>query len=348
MKKLFLLSLFTVLSVVSNTCWAGMSSSRIRKEALYLSDKMAYELGLNDSQYDDVYEINYDFIYSLRNTLDYVVDGYEWAIDDYYDALDLRNDDLRWVLSNSQYRRFLKIEYFYRPISVATSGWFFRIYSVYTNASLFYKSHPSVYRSYKGGHFRESFSNQSYYQNRYRHNIYTGNVSVRSDSNYKKNRNSDFGNVQIRPNTSRSESGRNTVNTSTRRSSSSTTGRNQSDNVTRPTSTTSSVSVGSLRNQSSSSSNRGSSSDRSSSSSSSTKQPTTTPSSTNNTGVSTSGNRGTVGTSNNGSGNRNSSGSSSVNSSTRRSSSSSSSFNSGSSRSSSSSSNSGSSRRSGR
>ena len=48
---------------------------------------------------DDAYEINYDFIYSVRNIMDYVARGYEWAMDDYYEALDIRNDDLRWVLS---------------------------------------------------------------------------------------------------------------------------------------------------------------------------------------------------------------------------------------------------------
>ena len=36
--------------------------------------------------------------------MDYVARGYEWALDDYYEALDIRNDDLRWVLSDAQYR----------------------------------------------------------------------------------------------------------------------------------------------------------------------------------------------------------------------------------------------------
>ena len=59
---------------------------------------MAYELNLTTQQYNDAYEINYDFIYSVRNIMDYVARGYEWAMDDYYEALDIRNDDLRWVL----------------------------------------------------------------------------------------------------------------------------------------------------------------------------------------------------------------------------------------------------------
>jgi hypothetical protein len=231
-----------------------MSSSRIRKEALYLSDKMAYELGLTNSQYDDIYEINYDFIYSLRNTLDYVVDGYQWAMDDYYDALDLRNDDLRWVLSSSQYRRFLKLEYFYRPIAVSSGSWFFRIYNVYTNRSLFYMSKPTIYRSYSGGHYRNNFNNQSHYQNKYKHNVYTGNTAIRNDKNFSSNRNSDFGSVNVRPNTSR-QNDRNTVNTSNRREStssrrsSSSSDRQSSNTATRPTETNRSVNINTTRSQ---------------------------------------------------------------------------------------------------
>jgi Tfp pilus assembly protein PilV len=37
------------------------SESSIRSRALFLTDKMAYELRLNSSQISDVYEINYDF-----------------------------------------------------------------------------------------------------------------------------------------------------------------------------------------------------------------------------------------------------------------------------------------------
>ena len=111
--------LFILLVVTaSTTVMAGMSTSKVRKETRFLTDKMAYELDLNNPQYNDVYEINYDFIYSLRNIMDYVVRGDEWALDDYYEALDIRNDDLRWVLSDAQYRRFLGAEYFYRPIYV--------------------------------------------------------------------------------------------------------------------------------------------------------------------------------------------------------------------------------------
>lgn len=71
--------LFILLVVTaSTTVMAGMSTSKVRKETRFLTDKMAYELDLNNPQYNDVYEINYDFIYSLRNIMDYVVRGDEW------------------------------------------------------------------------------------------------------------------------------------------------------------------------------------------------------------------------------------------------------------------------------
>lgn len=110
--------LFAVGLTANMTVMAGMSTSKVRKETRFLTDKMAYELSLSTQQYNDAYEINYDFIYSVRNIMDYVARGYEWALDDYYEALDIRNDDLRWVLSDAQYRRFLGAGYFYRPIYV--------------------------------------------------------------------------------------------------------------------------------------------------------------------------------------------------------------------------------------
>ena len=115
MKRILVL-LFAVGLGASMTVMAGMSTSKVRKETRFLTDKMAYELSLSTQQYNDAYEINYDFIYSVRNIMDYVARGYEWALDDYYEALDIRNDDLRWVLSDVQYRRFMGADYFYRPI----------------------------------------------------------------------------------------------------------------------------------------------------------------------------------------------------------------------------------------
>ena len=193
---------------MSSVSMAAMSNSRVRKETRFLTDKMAYELNLNTAQYNDVYEINFDFIYSIRYLMDDVIRGYEWALDDYYNYLDVRNDDLRWVLSDVQYRRFLQADYFYRPIYASGGGWNFRVYITYTNRNYFYFPKPYHYRSYSGGHYRTHFHNVSYYRGRYNHSYYRGDYSVRNDRVYHTNRRSDFGSVNIRPNTSTRPSSR--------------------------------------------------------------------------------------------------------------------------------------------
>lgn len=70
-----------------------MSNSKVRKETRFLTDKMAYELNLSTEQYNDVYEINYDFISGVRYVMDDVLYGNEWALNRYYDYLDVRNDE---------------------------------------------------------------------------------------------------------------------------------------------------------------------------------------------------------------------------------------------------------------
>lgn len=62
MKRILFL-LFAIGLTVGTTVMAGMSTSKVRKETRFLTDKMAYELSLSTQQYNDAYEINYDFIY---------------------------------------------------------------------------------------------------------------------------------------------------------------------------------------------------------------------------------------------------------------------------------------------
>lgn len=202
MKRILFL-LFAVGLTADMTVMAGMSTGKIRKETRFLTDKMAYELSLSTQQYNDAYEINYDFIYAVRNIMDYVAHGYEWALDDYYEALDIRNDDLRWILSDAQYRRFLGAEYFYRPIYVTGGKWSFRVYINYPNRSLFYFGAPYHYRTYCGAHYRPHFHHTSYYRGRYTNfNHYSAPHRVRDQRAFHSYRRSDFGSVRFRPNTS--------------------------------------------------------------------------------------------------------------------------------------------------
>lgn len=229
MKRLILILFAIGLTALGSTSMAAMSNSRIRKETRFLTDKMAHELNLSTGQYNDAYEINFDFISSIRYVMDDVVRGYEWALGDYYEALDVRNDDLRWVMSDAQYRRFLRADYFYRPVYASGGGWNFRVYITYTNHNHFYFDRPYHYRSYSGGHHRTQRNNASYYRGRYNHSHYSGSHSVRDDKVYRTNRRSDFGSVTIRPNTST----RPTTGSSRRPSSSTSPSRRESTTSTR-------------------------------------------------------------------------------------------------------------------
>ena len=194
--------LFMLFAVIMSTavCHAAMSNSKVRKETRFLTDKMAYELNLNTAQYNDVYEINYDFISGVRYLMDDVLRGEEWALNRYYDYLDIRNDDLRWVLSRRQYSRFMQAAYFFRPIYVSGGHWSFRIYVTYTNPNHFYYPRPYHYRTYCGGHNRVHYHNVSYYRGRHNYPTYNGSFRIRDNKSYHTSRRSDFGSVHICPN----------------------------------------------------------------------------------------------------------------------------------------------------
>lgn len=206
MKRILFILLATLSTAVCSAGTEAMSNSKVRKETLFLTDKMAYELNLNTEQYNDVYEINYDFIAGVRYLMDDVLRGEEWALNRYYDYLDVRNDDLRWVLSSRQYTRFIQADYFYRPIYTSGNRWHFRVYVTYTNHNHFYFPRPYHYRTYCGGHYRTHYNNASYYRGRYKHPHYNGHYRIRDAKTYTTHRRSDFGSVTIRPGSGRQPS----------------------------------------------------------------------------------------------------------------------------------------------
>lgn len=259
MKRILFILLATLSTAVCSAGTNAMSNSKVRKETRFLTDKMAYELNLSTEQYNDVYEINYDFISGVRYVMDDVLYGNEWALNRYYDYLDVRNDDLRWVLSSRQYTRFMQAEYFYRPIYTSGNRWYFRVYVTYTNHNHFYFPRPYHYRTYVGGHYRTHHNNVSYYRGRYKHPFYNGSYRIRDTKSYTTHRRSDFGSVTVRPGSDRAPS-RDDVYT-TRRSSSSS-NRTTTPSTTRRESTNS----GATTNTSSSSRNNNSSSRRTNSS----------------------------------------------------------------------------------
>lgn len=173
MKTMRLSFLLIAMIAVNAMSFAAMSLSDIRREARFLTDRMGYELGLSNRQYNDVYEINFDFFFQVNEVLDDMVYGYDDAVDYYYYLLDVRNEDLMYVLRNRQYRRFIDREYFYRPIYMSGNTWGLRIYSHYTDRNFFYFSIPINYHSYIGAHYRIHFAN-SYYARLYNHALYHG------------------------------------------------------------------------------------------------------------------------------------------------------------------------------
>lgn len=79
MKKMLVMAMMIVMTISAN----AMNYNAAKNEALFLSDKMAYELNLTDAQYDAVYEINLDYLMSVNGHND--VFGIWW---------DRRNADL--------------------------------------------------------------------------------------------------------------------------------------------------------------------------------------------------------------------------------------------------------------
>ena len=141
MKKIMMMAMMMVMTISAK----AMSYNAAKYEALFLSDKMAYELNLTNAQYDDVYEINLDYLMS--------VNGYNDAYGKWWNR---RNNDLKYVLTVHQYEKYLKLNYFYRPLNWEKGAWTFVVYNHYKDKNHFYKSNPKGYSSYKGGNNKKS------------------------------------------------------------------------------------------------------------------------------------------------------------------------------------------------
>ena len=116
----------------------AMPYSVAREQALYLTDKMAYELRLNSWQYEQVYQTNLDYFLSI--------DSEPQAYGAYWTY---RNDDLYYILQEAQYRLYSTIDYFLRPIKWLNGGWHFTVCNHYRPGHYYYKR-PVAYVSYCG------------------------------------------------------------------------------------------------------------------------------------------------------------------------------------------------------
>lgn len=134
----------------------AMSYEQAREQALFLTDKMAYELNLTDDQYEAAYEINLDYLMSV-NTVDDLYGSY-WRY---------RNLDMSYVLLDWQYRAFCDAAYFYRPLYFSGGYWRFGIYARYPHRDYFYFNRPAVYVNYCGGHSWRNNHGRSWYDGRH-------------------------------------------------------------------------------------------------------------------------------------------------------------------------------------
>ena len=153
MKK-FILALVAMVTMTFTTA-SAMSYEQARQQALFLTDKMAYELNLTDDQYEAAYETNLDYLMSV-NTVDDLY-GIYWR---------QRNMDLSYILLDWQYRTFINATYFYRPLYWDAGYWHFGIYARYPHRDYFYFGRPHFYVSYCGGHSWRMNGGRSWYHGR--------------------------------------------------------------------------------------------------------------------------------------------------------------------------------------
>ena len=136
----------------------AMSYEQARNEALFLTDKMAYELNLTDAQYEAAYEINLDYLMGVASRDD--VFGIYW---------ERRNLDLSYILYSWQWEAFRAASYFYRPLYWDAGYWHFGVYARYPRRDYFYFGRPHFYATYRGGHSWHLNGGHSYYHGRAEH-----------------------------------------------------------------------------------------------------------------------------------------------------------------------------------
>ena len=155
MKKM-MIALVGMLAIAASG--KAMSYEQARNEALFLTDKMAYELNLTDEQYEAAYEINLDYLMGVTSYDD--VYGTYW---------ERRNRDLSYVLLDAQWQAFIAATYFYRPLYWSDGYWHFGVYARYPHRHYFYFGRPVFYASYRGAHAWHRVGGHGWYHSRRDH-----------------------------------------------------------------------------------------------------------------------------------------------------------------------------------
>lgn len=136
----------------------AMTYEQARNEALFLTDKMAYELNLSSEQYEAAYEINLDYLMGVTSRND--VFGTYW---------ERRNLDMSYILMEWQWNAFRAAAYFFRPLYWDAGYWHFRIYARYPRRHYLYFGRPAFYATYRGGHCWRHHGQHGYYHGRASH-----------------------------------------------------------------------------------------------------------------------------------------------------------------------------------
>lgn len=136
MKRLLVIFMTAVLAWCSSK---AMSYEEARDRAWFLTDKMAYELNLTPEQYDRAYQVNLDYLMSVRTASDIYSHGWRY-----------RDADLRCILFDWQYKLYTSLDYFFRPLRWVHAAWHYPICDHYRRG-YYYFHRPTVYISYRGG-----------------------------------------------------------------------------------------------------------------------------------------------------------------------------------------------------
>lgn len=128
MKKFILALVAMVMMTVTSA--SAMSYEQARQQALFLTDKMAYELNLTDDQYEAAYEINLDYLMGVN------------SVDDLYGSR--RHSGMSDIASREEYS--------------SSRGC--------ADANIHRRGHPSFYVSYRGGHSWRMNGGRSWYNGR--------------------------------------------------------------------------------------------------------------------------------------------------------------------------------------
>ena len=155
MKKM-MIALLGMLTIAASG--KAMSYEQARNEALFLTDKMAYELNLTDEQYEAAYEINLDYLMGVTS--------YDDVYGDYWER---RNRDLSYILLDAQWQAYIAASYFYRPLYWSAGYWHFGIYARYPHRDYFFFGRPAFYATYRGAHAWHLHGTHGYYYNHRHH-----------------------------------------------------------------------------------------------------------------------------------------------------------------------------------